>query len=157
MIEAGLLQRHETVSHSSRLQEGQNKKSQKREGCLDCSIGVVSRLFFSKCTSSLYQECGLGSRSLRPWHSIRRTALMRSERLLSPAITARTPGPGQLSGNMRLCSQGGLREGMCVWICANPSPRMVNQLSSLHLVGDSVVPFSQSEGSRWPSFNTECL
>ena len=36
---------------------------------------------------------------------------MGSERLLSPAIRACTPGPGQLSGNMHFCLQGGSEGG----------------------------------------------
>lgn len=61
---------------------------------------------------------------------------------LSPEIAGCTPGPGQLSYNMCLLSQGGLREDICVWICTDTLLLMVNLLQGIQIMGGTLVPSS---------------
>lgn len=83
-----------------------------------------------------------GGCSLRRLHSISGAALMGSTWHLSPGIAGCTPGPGQLSYNMCLLSQGGLREDICVWICTDTLLLTVNLLQRIQIMGRTLVPSS---------------
>lgn len=89
---------------------------------------LLTDRFSVKYTCALYQEHSVGGCSLCLLRSMGRNST--NEVTAAPLSRQHRlhPGPCQLSGNMCRWSQGGPWEGTCVWLCANLSPLMVNQL-----------------------------